>query len=156
MSMGRRHEALAALLQPAVEAVGMQLWGIEYLPQRRHSVLRLYIDSDHGVTVDDCERVSHQVSAVLDVEDPIQNEYTLEVSSPGLDRQLFNLEQLMQFVGAEMRVRLRVAIAGKRQFSGRLEKVESNTLWFGLGQDNLEIPYSQIDKANLIPRYEVD
>ena len=74
------------MLEPAVNAVGMELWGIEYLSQGKHSILRVYIDSEDGVTIDNCEAASHQVSGVLDVEDPINGEYNLEVSSPGMDR----------------------------------------------------------------------
>jgi len=91
MAVSKKVEALQAMLAPAVAAVGFELWGVEFFQQGRHSVLRLFIDGPEGVGVDDCARVSHQASGVLDVEDPIAGEYTLEVSSPGWDRPLFTL-----------------------------------------------------------------
>lgn len=153
---GKRSDALAVLLEPAVQAVGMTLWGVEYLAQGKHSVLRLYIDSPEGVTVDDCARVSHQVSGILDVEDPIPGEYTLEVSSPGMDRPLFQLEQFPAYIGQDMRIRLRAAVQGKRNFTGRLQAVNNAELQFDVAGQVLNVPYIQIDKANLVPKYEFD
>ena len=89
--MASREQKIEALLEPTIEALGFELWGLEYLSQGRHTLLRLYIDGENGVTVDNCAEVSRHVSGVLDVEDPITGEYTLEVSSPGVDRLLFRL-----------------------------------------------------------------
>jgi len=88
-----KEQQIQALLEPTVEALGYELWGLEYLSQGRHSTLRLYIESEQGISIDDCAAVSEQVSSVLDVEDPITGEYTLEVSSPGMDRLLFKPDQ---------------------------------------------------------------
>ncbi len=91
--MASKEQQIQQMLEPTVEALGFDLWGVEYLSQGRHSVLRVYIEHEKGISVDDCAAVSEQVSGVLDVEDPITGEYTLEVSSPGMDRLLFKLEQ---------------------------------------------------------------
>ncbi|MEN9461286.1 MAG: ribosome maturation factor RimP, partial [Pseudomonadota bacterium] len=99
--------ALQQLFEPAVTALGYELVGVERLSfGRRGALLRVYIDSPTGITVDDCGRVSHQISGILDVEEPIKSDYTLEVSSPGLDRPLFALEHYVRFVGKEVSLRL--------------------------------------------------
>lgn len=156
MASEKRNEALREMLEPAVNAVGMQLWGVEFISQGRHSTLRLYIDSAEGVTVEDCAAVSHQVSGVLDVEDPINSEYNLEVSSPGLDRPLFNFDQFACYVNENIRVRLKVAVAGKRNFTGTLISAKDDILQFDVAGELLDVAILQIDKANLIPRYDFD
>ena len=105
-------------IESAVQGLGYELVGVEYLPQGRRSLLRVYIDTPGGVTVDDCERVSHQVSGVLDVEDPIRGQYVLEVSSPGLDRPLFTAEHFQRFAGSRVRLRTSPPLDGRRNFSG--------------------------------------
>ena len=142
------------MLEPAVQAVGMQLWGIEFLAQGKHSILRLYIDSENGVTIEDCEAVSHQVSGVLDVEDPIKGEYHLEVSSPGMDRPLFSFEQIARYVGETIKVRLQMAVDGRRNFSGILQEAKDNTLVFQVEGQHLTVSFNQIDKANLVPKFD--
>ena len=97
--MASKDQQIADMLEPTVTALGFELWGVEYIAQGRHSVVRIYIESPGGITVDDCASVSEQVSGVLDVEDPITGEYTLEVSSPGMDRLLFKLAQYAAYVG---------------------------------------------------------
>ena len=119
--MSGRLDQLHDLVQPSVEAMGVELWGVEYLSQGRRSMLRIFIESDKGITVDDCERVSRQVSGVLDVEDPIAGEYTLEVSSPGADRMLFTLDQYQRFIGEQVSVRLRAPFDWRRNFKGLLK-----------------------------------
>ena len=107
--MAGREKRIEDLLRPTVEALGFELWGLEYRAQGRRTLLRLYIDSESGVTVDDCAAVSHHISGVLDVEDPISGEYTLEVSSPGVDRLLFRLEHYPPYVGEWIELRLRTS-----------------------------------------------
>ena len=119
-----RENRLRELLGPTVEALGFELWGVEHLAQGRHSVLRVYIERPEGISVDDCAAVSEQVSAVLDVEDPINGEYTLEVSSPGLDRRLFALAQYGRYLGETIDLRLRSPFEGRRKFRGLLKGVE--------------------------------
>ena len=108
--MHRDKTALQNILAPSIEALGYELWGFVYVPQSRYSVLRVYIDSDKGITVSDCERVSRQLSAVLDVEDPLPGAYSLEVSSPGLDRPLFTLAHFERYLGAGVNVRVHVPV----------------------------------------------
>lgn len=150
----KRIEALKEMLEPAVSAVGMELWGVEFLAQGKHSILRLYIDSEQGVTIDNCEAVSHQVSGVLDVEDPINGEYSLEVSSPGMDRPLFSFAQFSRYVGELVKVRLQVAVSGKRNFTGKLLAANDGDLTFEVDNQQLTVSINQIDKANLVPIFD--
>ena len=151
----KRIEILKQQLEPAVQAVGMELWGIEFLSQGKHSVLRIYIESESGVSVDDCEAASHQISGILDVEDPIPGEYHLEVSSPGLDRPLFTFDQFSRYVGEFIRVRLQIAVEGKRNFTGRLlNAAENELLTFDAEDKQLTVSVNQIDKANLVPKFD--
>ncbi|MCG8672933.1 MAG: ribosome maturation factor RimP [Pseudomonadales bacterium] len=154
MSGNKRTEALQEMLAPAVEAAGCELWGIEFISQGKHSILRLFIDTEQGITLEDCEAVSHQVSAVLDVEDPISTEYNLEVSSPGLDRPLFTFDQFVRFVGEDIQVRLKMAVAGKRKFTAKLEKAEGEVLTFSQGDESWDVSISQVDKANIVPAFD--
>ena len=97
--VSNRVSVLTELIEPVIKAMGYHLWGIEYLGQGKHSVLRVYLDKAGGVNIEDCALASRQISSLLDVEDPIKSEYTLEVSSPGLDRMLFSLEQFQEYAG---------------------------------------------------------
>lgn len=139
------------LIEPVMVALGYEFVGIEFSPQGRQSLLRIYIDSPTGISVDDCERVSRQVSAVLDVEDPIQSQYRLEVSSPGLDRPLFTLEQYRRFVGKTIKLRLVAPKQGRRNFSGMLKSVDNESVLVEQDGEDLVLPFGQIDKAHLVP-----
>jgi len=147
-------EQLQALLAPVVEALGYQCWGVEFISQGKHSLLRIYIDHAEGVLIDDCEKVSRQISAVLDVEDPISSEYTLEVSSPGMDRPLFTLEQFAAHIGEQVKIRLRSAFEGRRNFQGVLRGIEEQDVVVQVDDHEYLLPIEQIDKANIIPRFE--
>jgi ribosome maturation factor RimP len=147
-------EQLQALLAPVVEALGYECWGLEYISQGRHSVLRIYIDHANGVLVEDCEKVSRQVSGVLDVEDPISNEYTLEVSSPGMDRPLFTLEQFAKHAGELVKIKLRSPYEGRRNFQGPLRGVEEQDVVVLVDDHEYLLPIDLIDKANIIPRFD--
>ena len=144
------------MLEPVVAALGYSLWGLEVIASGRHSTLRIYIDSDDGILVDDCEKVSRQVSSVLDVEDPIQGEYTLEVSSPGMDRPLYALEQFACYVGHEINVRLRVPYEGRRRYKGRLVGVEGDEVVMQVDDHQFLFPVETIDKANVVPHFGSD
>ena len=145
-------DKLTGLVAPAVEALGHELVGIEYLAQGAHSVLRIYIDSPEGITLDDCSRVSHQVSGVLEVEDPIRGKFNLEVSSPGLDRPLFSLAHFQRFMGKAVKLRLRQPVEGQRKFKGVIEAVENDRIQIALEDSKLlELEIDEIEKANLIP-----
>ena len=129
-------------------------WGVEYISQGRHSLLRVYIDHPNGILVEDCEAVSRQVSGVLDVEDPITNEYTLEVSSPGMDRPLFTLEQFAAHAGEQVKVKLRSPFEGRRNFQGLLRGVEDQDVVVQVDEHEYLLPIEMIDKANVVPRFE--
>ena len=148
--MAQASEKLVAIIEPAVAALGFELLGVEYLPQGRHSVLRIFIDHENGITVDDCGNVSHQVSAVLDVEDPIRGEYTLEVSSPGLDRPLFKLEHYLRFVEQLAELRLHAPLNGRRKFKGRIQGVEGDEVVMDVDGEELRFSIDNIEKANLV------
>ncbi|MCB1854431.1 MAG: ribosome maturation factor RimP [Halieaceae bacterium] len=150
--MAGKDQQITDLLGATIEALGFELWGVEYLSQGRHSLLRIYIDAEQGISVDDCALVSHQVSAVLDVEDPISGEYTLEVSSPGMDRLLFRLDQYPGFVGEVVDVRLRTPFEGRRKFKGVLTGIEGEDVVVRVDDHEYLLPYSAIEKARIEPR----
>ncbi|MEZ5543089.1 MAG: ribosome maturation factor RimP [Pseudomonadota bacterium] len=146
---------IGALLEPAIRSMGYELVGVEYHGGGGKSggLLRVYIDSDDGITADDCQRVSYQVSGVLDVEDPIPGHYTLEVSSPGLDRLLFRPQDFTRFAGHEVRVRMRFPVAGQRKFKGRLLGLEDDTVLIEQDGEQVRLAYEQIEQARLVPEF---
>lgn len=146
-------DTLRELIEPTVTALGYQLWGLEYQGQGKHSVLRIFIEKEEGINVDDCADVSHHVSGILDVEDPIDGEYTLEVSSPGMDRPLFTLEQYQAFVGQVITLRLRVPFEGRRKFKGQLNGVEGDEVVIQVDNNEYLLPLSLIEKANVVPSF---
>jgi ribosome maturation factor RimP len=150
--MAGRGQKIEALLTPTVEALGFELWGLEYLSQGRHTLLRLYIDGESGVTVDDCAEVSRHVSGVLDVEDPISGEYTLEVSSPGVDRLLFRLDHFPPYVGEWIELRLRTPFEGRRKFKGTLKGIDGEDVVVQVDDHEYLIPHGSIDRAQVRPR----
>ncbi len=144
---------LTELLQPAVEALGFELIGIEYHPQGKHSVLRVYIDNPEGINADDCGSVSHQVSGILDVEEPLKGAYTLEVSSPGLDRPLFSLKHYKQFVGHNIKLKLRQTVEKQKKFKGEITHIDGERIFIFCEDIKSEIGFEldEVDKANLVP-----
>ena len=152
--MAKFEHKLTEMLRPAVEEVGKELLGCEFVSAGNHSVLRLYIEHENGINVDDCAEVSRQVGAILDVEDPISTEYSLEVSSPGLDRPLFDMTHFQSVIGETINVRLGVPLNGRRKFKGKLESIENDTLIVLLDGDHYELVFSNIDKANLVYNFE--
>jgi ribosome maturation factor RimP len=141
------------LIEPVISALGYELVGIEYLSQGRRSLLRIYIDHADGINVHDCERVSHQVSGVLDVEDVIRGHYTLEVSSPGLDRPLFTKEQFERFIGSEVNIRLSIALDGRKKFKGVLRGIDDSNVLLFADEQEFSLPFNAIEKANLVPNF---
>ncbi len=153
--MSAKLNTLEEILRPVVEGLGYQYWGIEFRSQGHHSLLRLFIDdAENGISIEDCEKVSRQVSGVMDVEDPIQTEYTLEVSSPGVDRPLFRLEQYDAFVGHQVSIRLRMAFEGRRRFQGLLKGTENGDVIVVVDDHEYLLPFESIDKANIVPVFE--
>lgn len=152
--MAGKQSQLEELLEPVVESMGCELWGLEYFAQGRKSMLRIYIDKKpDGVLVEDCESISRQISSVLDVEDPITGEYTLEVSSPGMDRPLFKLKQFSEYVGETIAIKLRVGFDGRKKFTGLLKGIENDEVILEVDAEEYLLPYELIDKASVIPRF---
>lgn len=147
-------ERLTNMLEPAVAAAGYELVGIEFVRAGKHSTLRVYIDHENGISVDDCADVSYQVSAVLDVEDPINTEYNLEVSSPGLDRPLFHAGHYERFLGEEVSVQLTAAVMNRRNFKAQISAVEGDKVTFTIGEESFTVPVNAIKKANLVPKFD--
>lgn len=141
------------LLEPVVSGLGYELVGIEYLPQGRRSVVRIFIDQEEGISLGDCEKVSRQVSAVMDVEDPIKGEYTLEVSSPGLDRPLFTSEHYKRFIGEKVNIRVRSPLDGKRKFIGVIIDATEQDVKLSVDGQTIDLPLDEIEKANLVPEF---
>ena len=149
--MQRQHNELIELLEPVVTALGYEMLGIEYFKQKEGSILRLYIDNDAGITIEDCTRVNHQIIGVLDVHDPIKEKYFLEISSPGMNRPLFTLEQFQRFLGQKVKMKLREKIEDRRKISGVIKAVEKTTVLVGDGGVDYLIPADVIDSAHLVP-----
>ncbi len=171
MKLSNKTQALQDLIAPAVQACNVDLWGIEFLPQGKRSLLRIYIDKadenneqpvlnedgeleqGRGIGVQDCVRVTQQVGAMLDVHDPISGEYSLEVSSPGWDRPFFQLQQMAGYIGQTVALRLISAVDNRRKFQAKLIAVDLENELIQVEvekQQVLEIDSHNIDKANLI------
>lgn len=162
-----RHDPLGlrALFEPVAQDLGLQLVGVEFHPGS-HAVVRVYIDRElGGVSVDDCADMSRAISALLDVEDPIPGQYTLEVSSPGFDRPLFKMSDFARFAGQAARIRLVRALMvqpsnapgarPQRNFSGILRGVDGTDVLFAVDEETLvRLPFADIDKANLDPDFD--
>ncbi|MDD5578728.1 MAG: ribosome maturation factor RimP [Methylobacter sp.] len=149
--MKQAPEHLVNLIEPIVEGLGYECVGIEYNPHPKHGCLRIYIDNEQGILVEDCSKVSHQISGVLDVEDPIQGYYHLEISSPGEDRPFFKISQFEQFIGSTVFVNLFKAINGRRKIIGRIEKVEDDIITLEEAGQVYEVPFNAMSKARLVP-----
>lgn len=162
MKLSTKVAELTNIIAPAVAACDVALWGIEFAPQGRRSLLRIYIESlpeekaqDKQVTIEDCAAVNHQVSGILEVHDPIAGEYILEVSSPGFDRMFFSDEQMLDYVGQTVSLRLIQAIGQgdkkRRKVTGKLDGMDTMTLKLtATDGEQFEIALSNIDKANLV------
>ncbi len=137
------------LLKPTIESMGYELWGCEYLAQGRHSLLRVYIDKESGIGIEDCEQVSRQVSALLDVEDPIPGNYSLEVSSPGIPRPMFHVWQYERHIGHGAHIKLYKPVTGMRKCTGTIVSVNESTLVLDMSGTKQDFLFSNIVKANL-------
>lgn len=142
---------LRKLLEPVISAMGYELVGLEYQSRGKSGVLRIYIDKEGGVNLDDCQRVSYQVSGVLDVEDPIPGRYTLEISSPGLDRPLFTAEDFIRFAGRLATIRLNPPLQGRRKFTGVLRGVRDGNVLLNEEGQEISLPLDRIERARLVP-----
>jgi len=144
-------EQLIELLEPLVERLGFELADLEVNLSGGGGSLRLFIDSEAGITVDDCADVSRQVSSLLDVEDPIPGDYNLEVSSPGLNRRLVKAEHFERFAGSDVKVKLKRLIEGRRNIKARLVGCEGSNIVLREGGAEISVPLHEIDTARLVP-----
>ena len=151
--MATLEQNLQEMLQDAVEDLGCELWGIECQRAGRFMTVRLFIDKEGGVTVDDCADVSRQVSAILDVEDPIADKYNLEVSSPGLDRPLFTLSQFERYIGQDIAVHLRIPVMERRKWQGKLERIENDMVTLIVDGQEQVLVFGNIQKANVVAKF---
>lgn len=149
--MATLEQQLEELVNDTIESMGCELVGIECQRAGRFLTVRLYIDKEGGVTIDDCSDVSRQVSAILDVEDPIADKYNLEVSSPGLDRPLFTLAHYERFVDREVVIHLRIPMFDRRKWQGKLEGVEGDLITLTVEDETRQFAFGNIQKANLVP-----
>ena len=149
-------EQLSEMLKPAAEALGYEFLGIEYVGQGIHSVLRLYIDHENGIGVEDCSKVSHQVSGILEVEDPITSQFTLEVSSPGLDRPLFSLPHFVKVVGETVSLKCHIGVDGRRKFKGKMIEVSEQLLVIEVDGQLYELDFRDVDKAHLVAEININ
>ena len=151
--MASLESRLVDMLEPAVAALGFDLWGLEFIRAGKHTTLRVYIDHENGITVDHCAECSRQISAVLDVEDPISAEYYLEVSSPGLDRPLFKLEHYQANIGQEAVIKTRLPQFGQRKFRGTLQAVDNGMVTLLTSTHEVELMINNIEKSNLVAKF---
>ncbi|PJD95344.1 MAG: ribosome maturation factor RimP [Legionella sp.] len=142
-------DELVTLLLPTVNSMGYELWGCEYLSQGKHALLRIYIDKEDGISIDDCQLVSRQISAVLDVEDPISGNYSLEISSPGIPKPLFYSWQYQRYIGQEVDVKVFKPVNGKRKLKGMIVSASDNSVVLDINDEHQELLYSNIVKASL-------
>ena len=165
--LSAKKRLLEEMIRPIVEGLGFECWGVEFISQGKHSVLRIFIESltgastaddeeqsESGVELKDCEQVSRQISGVLDVEDPIAGDYTLEVSSPGMDRPLYSLSHYERFKGSHVALKLRMPYEGQRKFNGVLNGVEGNDIVLQVDQEEFLFPLEAIEKANVVPQFD--
>lgn len=144
-------DQLIELLQPVVVDLGYELWELEYAARSGGGLLRLYIDSPSGISLDDCERVSRAVSETLDATDPIEGQYTLEVSSPGLDRVLRTQEHFERFNGERVKVETTAPLNGRKRFAGRLVEVAEGQIALDVDGSVIKLPIAGIHKARVAP-----
>ena len=143
-------DQIEQLIEAPIESLGYQLVGVEYIQGGQSPVLRIYIDAEQGIGIEDCERVSHQVSGVLDVEDPIKQAYMLEISSPGFDRPLFKPRDFERFVGSQAKISMKLPVNGRRNFSGELQGFDNGDILIEVDGEVYALPLAKLAKARLI------
>lgn len=143
-------DQIEQLVEGPIVSLGYMLVGIEYVKNGQNTVLRIYIDSDQGISIEDCERVSHQVNGILEVEDPINSAYSLEVSSPGFDRPLFKQQDFERFVGVQAKVVMKLPIQGRRNFKGLLDGFSEGNILIEVDGEVYELPLTKMSKARLV------
>ena len=144
---------LVELLEPVVNALDYELLTVEYSASGNKSLLRVYIDSPEGINVDDCATVSREVSAILDVHDPISGKYLLEVSSPGSDRPLVKRAHFEKVVGERIKVKMKLPVMGRQRFTGKLQELDGSALVLEVDNETYDLPLEDVEKANLAPEF---
>ncbi len=144
-------DELRKLLEPGIERLGYELSDLEARLGGKSGVVRVFIDQPDGITLDDCEKVSRAVSALLDVEDPLPGHYKLEVSSPGLDRKLTKVEHFQRFAGETVKVQMRFPIEGRKRFRGTLVSSDDENIVVDVDGESHSLPMATIDTARLVP-----
>jgi len=148
---GILRERLSALIEPLLARLGYELVELEYASGRSHGIVRIFMDKPEGIGVADCERVSREISALFDVEDPIPSAYTLEVSSPGFDRLLRTKPHFERFMGERVFVELKVPRDGRKRYTGVLRSVQEDGVEIEVDQQMVNVPFAEISKARLAP-----
>ncbi|MDH5357200.1 MAG: ribosome maturation factor RimP [Gammaproteobacteria bacterium] len=143
-------DQIEQLIEAPIESLGYELVGVEYIKNGRDTVLRIYIDSENGISIEDCERVSHQVSGILEVEDPITTAYSLEVSSPGFDRPLFKARDFERFSGSEIKLSMKLPVQGRRNFRGVLQGFSDGDILIEVDGEVYALPLTKLAKARLV------
>lgn len=153
--MAKIAQRVEQMIGSVLEDMDYELVGVEYVASGKHSILRIYIDSDTGIGLNDCEKVSHQLSTMFDVEEPVSGQYNLEVSSPGIERPLFNLAHYQRFLGHDIKLRLRRSLEGKRKLTGAIGSVseKNNTIELVTELGPVELDIDLIEKANLVAHF---
>ena len=147
-------DRLIELLEPVVNAIGYEIVLLEYSPRDGSGMLRLFIDGPDGIGLDDCEKVSREVAATLDVEDVITQAYRLEISSPGLDRPLVKPEHYRRFKGEVAKIQTLAPVAGRRRFQGVLLDATDDEVSIETPDGVITLPLADIDKAKLVPNFD--
>ncbi|MFW5426598.1 MAG: ribosome maturation factor RimP [Methylophagaceae bacterium] len=143
-------DQIEQLIEVPIETLGYELVGVEYIKNGGNTILRIYIDSEQGISIEDCERVSHQVSGILEVEEPITSAYSLEVSSPGFDRPLFKERDFIRFAGSEVKITMKLPVQGRRNFKGSLQGVSDGSILVEVDGEVYDLPLTKLSKARLI------
>lgn len=151
--MKREQTHLWELFEPVVNGMGFDLIEIEHVPNPKHGILRLYIDKEDGVTIDDCSDVSEQISALLDVEEPIRGHFNLEISSPGMDRPLTRVKDFQRFAGSLVKLKTLKPMDGQRNFKGRILEANEDVLVIETDTEEISVPMNAIEKARLVPEF---
>jgi len=146
-------ESLLRLIEPTVEGLGYELVDLEFVPQGRESVLRVFIDRPEGIGLEDCAAVSAALGAALDASDPIPGHYNLEVSSPGFDRVLRKRAHYERFVGSRVQVQLASPLEGRRRFTGTLAAVGEDGVTVEVDRQTFSLPFRLIQRTRLVPEY---
>jgi len=144
-------DELTKQLQPTIERLGYELWALEAKLGGKGGVVRVFIEHPDGIGLEDCEKVSLAISALLDVEDPLPGQYNLEVSSPGLDRKLTKSEHFQRFEGETLKVSMRFPIEGRKRFRGPLVSSDDENIVIEVDGESHSLPIATIDTARLVP-----